>query len=54
MKARLQLAAIKLANPRVIRMVLLGLMLALAVLAPGSVAFADDCPGGSGGGCSGG
>jgi hypothetical protein len=54
MKARFQLAMIKVANPRVIRMVLLGLMLALAVLAPGSVALADDCPGGSGGSCGGG
>ena len=54
MKARLQLAMIKLADPRAIRVVLLGLMLLLAALAPGSVAFADDCPGGSGGGCCGG
>jgi hypothetical protein len=54
MKAHLQLVGFKLADPRVARLVLFGLMLALAVLTHGSVAYADDCPGGSGGGCGGG
>jgi hypothetical protein len=54
MKARVQLGLLRLADPRVIRAVLLGLMVAAMVLAQGSVAHADPCPGGSGGGCGGG
>ena len=54
MKTRFQLGMLKLTDPRVLRVVLFGLMLALAALAHGSVAYANNCPGGSGGGCSGG
>jgi hypothetical protein len=51
MKARLQVGLIKLSDPRVIRALVIGLTLALAVLSRGTVLA---CPGGSSGGCSGG
>lgn len=54
MKAHIQLGLLRLANPLAIRVVLFGLMVALAALAHSSVAYADSCPGGSGGSCGGG
>jgi hypothetical protein len=54
MKTRIQLNLIKLSDPRVIRVLLLGLMLAMLLLGHGSIAHADSCPAGSNGGCSGG
>jgi hypothetical protein len=51
MKARMQVGLIKLSNPRVVRILLVGLALAMALLGPGAVAYAD--PGGCGGGCTG-
>ena len=55
MKAQLQLGLLKLTDPRVVRLVLIGLMLVLALLASSSVVYADCCPGGAGGGgCDGG
>jgi hypothetical protein len=54
MKTRVQVALIKLADPRLVRMLLIGLTLALVLLSHTSVSWADTCPGGSGGGCDGG
>jgi len=54
MKAHIQLGLLKLADPRVVRALLIGLTLALALLAGGSVIYAGDCPAGAGGGCGGG
>ena len=50
MKARIQLTLVKLCNPRIVRMLLLGLTLSLVLMG----CSATDCPGGSSGGCSGG
>jgi hypothetical protein len=44
MKARVHLSLLKLTDPRVVRPLVLGLMLALTWLVHGSVAFADGCP----------
>jgi hypothetical protein len=52
MKARIQVGLLKLQDPRVIRVVLVGLALALMLLAPHATIYA--CPGGSSGGCGGG
>jgi len=54
MKAHIQLGLLKLADPRVIRVLLIGLTLALALLAGGSVIYAGDCPASGTGGCGGG
>jgi hypothetical protein len=52
MKARIQVGLVKLSDPRVARALLIGLMVALALLGTGSATFACT-PGGAGGGCSG-
>ncbi len=54
MKTRIQLTLIKLSDPRMIRALLLGLALALMLLGQGSIAYANSCPSGASGGCSGG
>lgn len=57
MKARLQLALITLDNPRVVRMVLFGLGIALALVAPVLPSGAEAvyaCPASGGDGCTGG
>jgi hypothetical protein len=54
MKARIQIGLLKLTDPRVVRILVVGLMLTLALLAQGSAAFACDCPEGSSGSCGGG
>jgi hypothetical protein len=51
MKARIQVGLFKLADPRVTRVVLAGLALALMLVAPHFVVPA--CPAGSNGGCGG-
>jgi hypothetical protein len=51
MKARMQVALIKLADPRVVRVVMIGLVLALTLLGTSTAAA---MPGGASGGCSGG
>ena len=52
MKTQVQLALVKLADPRVIRVLLIGLMLALTLLGTSGVVHAEPC--GSNTGCSGG
>ena len=52
MKARIQVGLLKLQNPWVVRAALVGLALALMLLAPDTAVYA--CPGGSSGGCGGG
>ncbi len=52
MKARIKLNLLKAGDPRLVRVVLFGLMLALALLSHGSVVHADPC--GSTSGCDGG
>jgi hypothetical protein len=52
MKARIQVGLVKLSNPRVIRIAMVGLALALALLGHPGVAFAE--PSGGDGGCGGG
>jgi hypothetical protein len=54
MKARIQFGLWKLADPRVVRILLVGLTLALTLLAGSSVIYAGDCPAGGGGACGGG
>jgi hypothetical protein len=54
MKARIQIGLLKLADPRVVRILLVGLTLMLTLLAGGSVIYAGDCPAGNSGGCGGG
>jgi hypothetical protein len=49
MKARIQVGLCKLADPRVARVLLVGLALTLMLLVPQSAIYA--CPGGSNGGC---
>ncbi len=53
MKTRIQLTLIKLSDPRMIRALLLGLVLALMLLGQGSIAYANTCPSGDNGGCGG-
>jgi hypothetical protein len=52
MKARTQVALIKLSDPRVVRVVLIGLVLAMTLLGTGTAAAL--APGGGSGGCTGG
>ncbi len=52
MKARIQVGLSKLQDPRVVRVALVSLALALMLLAPHAAVYA--CPGGSSGGCGGG
>jgi hypothetical protein len=52
MKARMQVALIKLSDPRAVRVVMIGLVLAMALLGTGTAAALS--PGGASGGCSGG
>ncbi len=52
MKAQVKLYLLKMADPRLVRVVLFGLMLAFALLSHGSVVHADPCGGTSG--CGGG
>ena len=54
MKARIQIGLLKLANPRVVRALLVGLTLALMLLANSSVIYGCVDPGGAGDGCGGG
>lgn len=54
MKAQVQLGLLKLADPRMARIIVFVLMLALVMLGRGSVVYADNCPGGAGGGSCGG
>ena len=54
MKLYVQLGLLKLADPRVARLLLLGLILMLALLGGSSTVYADGCPGGAGGGSCGG
>jgi hypothetical protein len=57
MKARTQLMMVKLSDPRTVRVVLVGLALALAAAAqavPAGVEAVYACPASGGGGCSGG
>lgn len=53
MKARIQLATVKLLDPRVVRLLITVLILALAIFAPTSAAYATACPGGASGGACG-
>jgi len=52
MKARIQFGLLKLADPRVVRTLLIGLTLALTLLAGTGVVYAEPIAGG--GGCGGG
>ncbi len=57
MKARMQLAMAKMSDPRVVRVVLAALALALAAAAqvvPAGVEAVYACPSSGGGGCTGG
>ena len=54
MKARIQIGLLKLANPRLVRALLIGLTLALGLLAHNSVIYAGDCPASGSGICDGG
>ena len=54
MKARIQLGVHWLCRPQVLRLLLLGLTLALMLFATTPVALADVCPDGASGGCGGG
>lgn len=53
MKARIQLGAHFLCRPQVFRMILIGITLALMLLATAPVALANPCPDGASGGCGG-
>jgi hypothetical protein len=52
MKARIQYGLLRVADPRIARIILFGLMLALAMLGHGSAVHADPC--GATTGCGGG
>jgi hypothetical protein len=52
MKARIQFGLLKLADPRVVRVLLVGLTLALTLLASTGIVYAN--PDGGGTGCGGG
>jgi hypothetical protein len=57
MKARMQLALMKVDDPRVMRVVIVGLALLLALVAqavPGGAQVVYACPSSGGGGCVGG
>lgn len=55
MKTRMQLALMKIDDPRVVRVVLVGVALVLALVAQGSgVDAVYACPASGGGGCAGG
>ncbi|MHB1318418.1 MAG: hypothetical protein ACYCYF_07365 [Anaerolineae bacterium] len=57
MKARMQLVLMKMDDPRVVRVVAIGLALALALVAPalpGGAEVVYACPATGGGGCTGG
>jgi hypothetical protein len=54
MKARIQFGLLKLADPRVIRVLLVGLTLALTLLAHSSVIYGCYVPDGATDGCGGG
>lgn len=54
MKARIQFGLLKLADARVVRVLLVGLTLALMLLAHSSVIYGCYDPAGAGGGCGGG
>ena len=54
MKAHIQFGLLKLANPRVVRALLVGLTLALTLLANSSVIYGCYDPAGAEGGCGGG
>jgi hypothetical protein len=54
MKARIQFGLLKLANPRLVRVLLIGLTLALALLGHSSVIYGCYSPSGTDGGCGGG
>ena len=54
MKARIQIGLLKLANPRLVRALLIGLTLALTLLAHSSVIYGCYVPDGAEGGCGGG
>ena len=57
MKARMQLALMKMDDPRVVRVVAIGLALVLALVAhtlPGGAEAVYACPATGGGGCTGG
>jgi hypothetical protein len=47
MKARLQLSLMRLANPRVIRLLVIGVLVALMLMASSSGVMAGTCPGGA-------
>jgi hypothetical protein len=53
MKARIQLGIHWLCRPQVVRLLLIGLTLALLLLATAPVAWANPCPDGASGGCGG-
>jgi hypothetical protein len=52
MKGRMQVGLVKLSDPRVVRAIVIGVVLALAILGTGSATFACS-PGGAGTGCGG-
>jgi hypothetical protein len=54
MKARIQIGLLKLANPRVVRVLLVGLTLVLTLLAHSSVIYGCYTPDGATDGCGGG
>ena len=54
MKAHIQFGLLKLANPRVVRALLVGLTLALTLLANSSVIYGCYDPAGASSGCGGG
>jgi hypothetical protein len=54
MKARIQIGLLKLANPRLVRVLLVGLTLALVLLGHSSVIYGCYDPAGAGEGCGGG
>jgi hypothetical protein len=54
MKAHIQFGLLKLANPRLVRALLIGLTLALALLGHSSVIYGCYDPGGATTGCGGG
>lgn len=57
MKARMQLALLQMEDPRIVRVVVIGLALVLAFVAqavPGGAEVVYACPSTGGGGCTGG
>jgi hypothetical protein len=54
MKARIQIGLLKVADPRLVRALLIGLTLALALLGHSSVIYGCVGPAGADGGCGGG